>query len=83
MHNNTFYNLNFFYNHPYGQKLSVLKKRNPTNGSHKWETIWESAESVECNVNRLRQMDIRIRLRDKSFRLWDPFWDLFEGEEWR
>ncbi len=44
---------------------------------HKWETILESTESVECNVNGLHQMDIRIRLRDKSFRLWDPF----EGEK--
>ncbi len=43
------------------------------NGSHKWETIWESTESVERNVNGLRQMDIRIHLRDKSFRSWDPF----------
>ncbi len=40
--------------------------------SHKWETILESTESVERNVNGLRQTDIRIRLRGKSFHLWDP-----------
>ncbi len=55
------------------------KKRSPTNGSHEWETIWESTESVEGNVNGLRQTDIGIHLRDKSFHLWDPF----EGEKWR
>ncbi len=65
--------------HPYGQKLSVLKKKNrsPTNVSHEWETIWESTESIEGNVNGLRQTDICILLRDKSFRSWDPF----EGEK--
>ncbi len=51
----------------YGQKLPGFKKRSPTNGSHKWETIWESMESVERNVNGFPQMDIRIRLRNKSF----------------
>ncbi len=53
------------------------KKNSPTNGSHKWETIWESTESFEGNVNGLHQTDICIRLRDKSFRSWD----LFEGEK--
>ncbi len=57
--------------------VRFLKNRSPAKGSHKWETIWESTESVEHNVNGLRQTDIRIRLRDKSFRLWDPF----EGEK--
>ncbi len=61
-------------------KNCPLKKRNPTNGSHKWETISESTESVERNINGLRQMDIRIRLRYKSFHLWDLLWDPFEGE---
>ncbi len=61
---------------PYGQKLSVFFKngvpqKDPTNS--------ESMESIERNVNGLHQTDIRIRLRDKSFRLWD----LFEGEKWR
>ncbi len=56
-----------------------LKKRSPTNGSHRWETISESAESVERNVYGLCQTDIRIHLRDKSFHLWDPF----EGEKRR
>ncbi len=50
--------------------------------SHKWETISESMESVERNVNKLRQTDIHIHLRDKSFRLWDPLWDPFEEEKW-
>ncbi len=49
-------------------KIVRLKKKwNPTNG----ETIWEATESVERNVNGLPQMDIRICLRDKSFRSWD------------
>ncbi len=30
--------------------------------------------SVERNVNGLHQTDIRIRLMDKSFHLWDPLW---------
>ncbi len=64
---------------PYGQKLSVKKKWSATNGSHKWEIIWESMESVERNVNGLRQTDICIRLRDKNFCSWDSF----EGEKWR
>ncbi len=63
---------------PMGKNCPFKKKKlSPTNGSHEWETIWESMESVEGNVNGLRQMDICIRLRDKSFRLWDPF----EGEK--
>ncbi len=57
--------------------VRLKKKRSPTNESHKWETIWESTESVERNVNGLHQTDIRICLRDRSFRLWDPF----EGEK--
>ncbi len=64
---------------PMGKNCRLKKKRSPTNGSHEWETIWESTESVEGNVNGLRQTDICIRLRDKSFHLWDPF----EGEKWR
>ncbi len=44
------------------------------NGSHKWETISELIESVERNVNGLRQTDIR-------FCLCDPLWDLFEGDK--
>ncbi len=61
----------------YGQKLSILKKTE----SHKWETISESMESIERNVNGLHQTDIRICLRDKSFHLWDLLWNLFEGEK--
>ncbi len=61
--------------------VRLKKKQNPTNGSHEWETIWESTKSVEGNVNGLRQTDICIRLRDKSFRLWNLLWDLFEGEK--
>ncbi len=49
------------------------KKWSPTNGSHKWETISESTESVEHNVNENRQTGIRIRLRDESIHLWHPF----------
>ncbi len=64
-----------------GKNCPFLKKRIPTNGSNKWETIWESMEFVERNVNGLRQMDIRIRLRDKSFHSWDPLWNPFEGEK--
>ncbi len=62
---------------PMGENCPPLKNRSPTNGSHKWETISESMESVERNVNVLRQTDIRIRLRDKGFYLWD----LLEGEK--
>ncbi len=68
---------------PMGKNCLFKKKRSPTNGFHKWETIWKSTESVEHNVNGLRQTDIRISLRDKSFRSWNPFWDPFEGEKWR
>ncbi len=48
---------------PDGQKLSFFKKTE----SHKWETILESTKSIKRNVNRLRQTDICIRLRDKVF----------------
>ncbi len=40
---------------PMGKNYLLFKKRSPTNGSHKWETTWESTESVEGNVNGLRQ----------------------------
>ncbi len=59
-------------------KNCPLKKKTE---SHKWETISESTESVERNVNRLRQTNIRICLRDKSFHMWDLLWDPFEGEK--
>ncbi len=64
-----------------GKNCLFLKKRSPTNGSHEWETIWESTKSVESNVNGLRQTDICIHLRDKSFRSWDPLGDPFEEEK--
>ncbi len=67
---------------PMGKNYPFFKKkRSPTNGSHEWETIWESMESVEGDVNGLEtfvpQTDTYVRLRDKSFRSWDPF----EGEK--
>ncbi len=34
---------------------------------HKWETIWESTESIEGNVNGLRQTDIRIEFEGQKF----------------
>ncbi len=59
---------------PMGKNCGFLKKKQSlTIRSYKWETIWESTESVERNVNGLRQTDVRIRLRDKSFRSGDPF----------
>ncbi len=62
---------------PMGKNCPFKRKQSPPNGSHKWETISESMESIERNVNGLHQTDIHIRLRDKNFHLWDPF----EGEK--
>ncbi len=62
------HNIHCFLSHiPVGKNCPFLKKRTE---SHKWETISQSMESVERNVNRLRQTDICIHL-------WDPF----EGEK--
>ncbi len=47
--------------------VRFFKKQSPTNGSHKWETIWESTESVKCNVNGLCQTDIRNEFCEVDF----------------
>ncbi len=60
---------------PMGKNCPFLKKTESHKRIHKWETMWESTESVERNVDGLRQRDICIRLRDKSFHSWDPLWN--------
>ncbi len=72
-------NLDYLTDYSMGKNCPFKKKME----SHKripWMGNYMGVNGVYWRyVNGLRQTDICIRLRDKSFRLWDPF----KGEKWR